>query len=184
MSRPTYTQKRKWEPIINQQTGYNCFFCKRYDLPLEYGHLNGDKNDSRPENIAKMCHPCNCKMKDDYDMKFIALEQLERNESSTLACGKAYESVGTTEDLTSCQAISKINFTITEQYITEQLRIDSYLLVREAVKEINGITRKLNNTGSESAIYRYLRILTSTAYPYEFASNENGQDIIRRKLGI
>ena len=88
MSRPTYTQKRRWEPFIIKQTGNYCLFCKRSDIPLEYGHLNGRKNDSRPENIAKMCHPCNCKMEDDFDMQIFAQEQLEKNENAALAkCG-------------------------------------------------------------------------------------------------
>ena len=181
MSRPTYTQKRRWDPVIVRQTGNNCFHCKRYDLPLEYGHLNGDKDDSRPENLAKMCHVCNNRMKNDHDMHFQALEQLEKNENAVLANAGMNARVGTTEDLTSCQSISKINFRMAEQYVTEHTLIDGDLLVKDTVNDIVGICRKNNNTGSESAVYRYLHTLTSIAYPFEFAVNEKGEDIIRRR---
>ena len=179
MSRPTYTQKRKWEPLIVRQTGNNCFHCKRDDIPLEYGHLNGKQDDSRPENLAKMCHPCNCKMIDDCDMQILALEQLEKNENAVLACERMNASVGTTEDLTSCQTISDINFRIAEQYVTEHTVVDGDLGVKETVNNIVGICRKNNGTGSQSAVYRYLNTLCSCAYPFEFARNER-EDIIRR----
>ena len=180
MSRPTYTQKRKWDPIIVRQTGNCCFFCKRADVPLEYGHLNGNRDDSRPENLAKMCHVCNNRMKNDHDMHFQALEQLTKNEDVVLVCAGMNERVGTTEQLTSCQAISGNNFRIAEQYITEHTLIDGDLLVKDTVNDIVGICRKNNGTGSQSAVYRYLNTLVSCAYPFEFARNEKGEDIIRR----
>lgn len=180
MPRPTYTQKRKWEPQIVKQTGNYCFFCKRSDIPLEYGHLNGKKNDNRAVNLAKMCHPDNCKMENDFDMHFLAMEQLEKNENAELACAGMNKSVGTTEGLTSCQAISANNFKIAEQYVLQNVMINGYLVVKDAVNDIVGICRKNDNTGSESAVYRYFRILCSTAYGYEFA-NMKGVDIIMRR---
>ena len=180
MSRPTYTQKRRWEPLIIKQTGNYCLFCKRSDIPLEYGHLNGRKNDSRPENIAKMCHPCTCKMEDDFDMQIFAQEQLEKNENAALACAGMNKSVGTTEHLTSSQAISANNFKIAEQHVLEHTVTDGYLVVKDGVNDVVGICRKNDNTGSESAVYRYFHTLCSTAFDYEFASM-NGVDIIRRR---
>jgi len=182
LPRLTYTQKKKWEPIIIKQTGNYCFFCKRSDIPLEYAHLNRKKNDSRPENTAKMCHPCNCKMEDDFDMQILAQEQLEKNENVKLACAGMKASVGTTEGLTSCSAISANNFTIAEQFVMQHTIVDGCLVVKDAVNDIVGICRKNDNTGSESAVYRYLHTLCSAAYDYEFASM-NGIDIIRRRTG-
>jgi len=166
MSRPTYTQKRKWDPRIVKQTGNYCFHCKRSDIPLEYGHLNGRKNDSRPENLAKMCHPCNCKMEKDFDMHLLAMEQLEKNENAELACAGMNKSVGTTEGLTSCSAISANNFKIAEQYVLEHTITDGYLVVKDGVNDVVGICRKNDNTGSDSAVYRYFRILCSMAMEY------------------
>jgi len=181
MSRPTYTQKRRWEPLIVRQTGNNCFFCKRYDIPLEYGHLNGNRDDSRPENIAKMCHPCNCKMIDDYDMQILARDQLRKNEDAVLACERMNGSVGTTEELTSCQSISGINFRIAEQYVTEHTLVDGDLILKDIVRDIVGICRKNNNTGSQSAVYRYIDTLVSSAYPFTLSVNAKGETIIRRR---
>ena len=182
LPRLTYTQKRKWEPLIIKQTGNYCLFCKRSDIPLEYAHLNGKKNDSRPVNIAKMCHPCNEKMKNDFDMEIFAQEQLEKNENAELACAGMKASVGTTEGLTSCQAISANNFKRAEQYVWEHTLTDGYLIVKDGVNDVVGLCRKNDNTGSESAVYRYFHTLCSAVYNYEFASM-NGVDIIRRRTG-
>ena len=90
------------------------------------------------------------------------------------------KSVGTTEHLTSCQAISANNFKIAEQHVLEHTVTDGYLVVKDGVNDVVGICRKNDNTGSESAVYRYFHILCSNAYGYEFASM-NGVDIIRRR---
>jgi len=180
LPRPTYTQKRRWEPQIIKQTGNNCFHCKRSDIPLVNGHLNSDKNDSRPENIAKMCYPCNERMKNDFDMRNLANDQLTKNENAGLACAGMKASVGTTEGLTSCQAISANNFKIAEQHVLEHTLVDGYLIVKDGVNDVVGLCRKNDNTGSESAVYRYFHTLCSSVYHYEFASM-NGVDIIRRR---
>jgi len=83
MSRVTYTQKKKWNPLIVKQTGTKCFFCKypnTVDTPLEYGHLNGNEDDSRPENLFFICKICNNKMKFNFDMQILANDQLIKKE--------------------------------------------------------------------------------------------------------
>jgi len=180
MSRPTYTQKRRWEPQIIKQTGNYCFFCKCSNIPLVNGHLNSDKNDSRPENLAKMCYPCNERMKNDFDMRNLANDQLAKNEESGLACAGMKPKLGTTEGLTSCSAISANNFKIAEQYVLTHTLDGNYLIVKDGVNDVVGICRKNDNTGSDSAVYRYFRTLTSDSYGYEF-DNIDGVDIIRRR---
>ena len=81
MVKLTYTLKRKWETIVIYQTGKVCFHCKCENTelnPLEWGHLNGNNNDSRPENLAFMCKTCNNKQKFNYDMQILANEQLQK----------------------------------------------------------------------------------------------------------
>jgi len=90
MSRVSYSMKKRNIPIVINQTGQYCFFCKCPSLelnPLEIGHLNSDEHDNRPENWAFMCHPCNCRMKTNADMQIQANEQLRKNELSTSVRG-------------------------------------------------------------------------------------------------
>jgi len=180
MSRVTHANKRNWNPKIIKQSGLCCLFCRGTDIPLEYGHLNSNRDDSRPENLAFMCHSCNCKMIDDFDMRNIANAQLTKNEDAVLMCERMNKRLVVTEELTSCQAISDVNFKIAEQYVLERIVVDGYLHVKEGVDDVVGICRKNNNTGSQSAVYRYFRTLCSSAYPYEFAKDGKGEDIIRR----
>ena len=181
MSRITHGKKIRWKPQVVEQTGYNCFHCKRSDIPLEWGHLNANRDDTRAENMAFMCHVCNNKMKNDGDMQILANDQLTKNEKAVLVCAGMNATVGTTEQLTSCQSISNTNFRIAEQYVTEHTLVDGDLIVKDAVNDIVGICRKNNNTGSQSAVYRYLYTLCSSAYPFTFCTNKKGEDIIRRR---
>jgi len=112
-------------------------------------------------------------------MRNLANDQLTKNENSELACAGMKAKLGTTEHLTSCQAISANNFKIAEQYVMEHTLLDGELVVKDVVEDIVGICRKNDNTGSQSATYRYLHTLCSIAFPFEFDS-KRGLDIIRR----
>jgi len=141
MARLTYTNKRKWNPIIVRQTGYYCFFCKcpnTPETPLEYGHLNGNRDDSRPENLAYMCHPCNNKMKTDFDMHLLANDQLIKNENAVLAC----ERTDATED-SSQQETSRINKQLTYTFLLERTMNGDELLLTFVMITIRQVLKLL-----------------------------------------
>jgi len=154
MARLTYTNKRKWNPLIVKQTGYYCFFCKcpnTPETPLEYGHLNGNADDSRPENLAYMCHPCNNKMKNDCDMQFLANDQLIKNENAVLACERTDAS-----EETSQQETSRINKQLTYTFLLERTMNGDDILLSDAVDAVTNLCYDNNKTGSQAAVRRYI----------------------------
>jgi len=154
MVRLTYANKRKWNPIIVRQTGYYCFFCKcpnTPENPLEYGHLNGNEDDSRPENLAYMCKVCNNKMKFDYDMKFHANDQLIKNEKAVYAC----ESIDATED-TSQQETARINKQLAYTFLLEHTMNGDDILLSDTTNAITNLCYDNNKTGSQAATRRYI----------------------------
>jgi len=168
---------------IIERDGYKCLYCPQPFTerhPAEIEHLDNNHRHNEIWNKTFVHHDCNCKKKFNIDLQVIANEKIASNKKYLSVSAGMKANVGTTEDLTSCQAINRINFKIAEQYALEHIVVDGYLLVREAVNEITGITKKNNNTGSQQAVYRYFHTLCTSAYGYEFASNENGQDIMRK----
>ncbi len=185
MVKLTYTLKRKWEPIVINQTGKVCFHCNCENMelnPLEWGHLNGNDNDSRPENLAFMCKTCNNKQKFNYDMQILANEQLQKNEKAVLTRERMLADTGTTKELTSQQEISKINKRITKQFIQEQTINNQELILRDIVNAIVDICDDNNGTGSQSAVYRYIDSLTNPyTGKYTLSTNSEGKTVIRRR---
>ena len=185
MVKLTYTLKRKWEPIVINQTGRDCFHCNSENTelnPLEWGHLNGNDNDSRPENFAFMCKTCNNKQKFNYDMQILANEQLQKNEKAVLTRERMLPDTGTTKELTSQQEINKINYQITKQFIQEHTLIEKEVILRDAVNAIVDICKDNNGTGSQSAVYRYIESITNPyTGKYTLSTNSQGKQIIRRR---
>jgi len=151
MSRVTYSNKRKWNPIIVKQTGYYCFHCKRSDIPLEYGHLNANRDDSRPENLAFMCHVCNNKMKTDFDMQLLANDQLIKNENAVLACERTDASKESSQ-----QETSRINKQLTYTFLLEHTMNGDDILLADTVNAITNLCYDNNKTGSQAAVRRYI----------------------------
>ena len=185
MVRVTTTRKRKWRPQVIEQTGNGCFFCSCVDTelnPLEWGHLNGNENDSRPENLAFMCKSCNNKHKFNFDMQILGNEQLRENEKAVLASERMLADTGTNKDLTSQQEISKCNNRITKQFLSEHTINNDELLLKDTVNAIVDICQDNNDTGSQSAVYRYIDSLTNPyTGKYTLSVNSKGQNIIRRR---
>jgi len=154
MVRLTYSNKRKWNPIIVKQTGYYCFFCKcpnTPENPLEYGHLNGNEDDSRPENLAYMCKSCNNKMKQNYDMQFQANDQLIENEKAVYAC----ERTDATEE-GSQQETSRINKQLAYTFLSEHTMNGNDILLSDTVNAVTNLCYDNNKTGSQAAVRRYI----------------------------
>jgi len=167
MSRLSYSNKKKWNPIIVRQTGNHCFFCKcpnTTDNPLEYGHLNGNRDDTRPENLSYMCGSCNNKMKFNYDMKFQANDQLLKNEKAGLAC----ESTNATKE-SNQQETSRINKQLTYTFLMEHTMNGDDILLSDCVNAITNLCYDNNKTGSQAAVRRYID---------QFSNPYNGKFVI------
>jgi len=179
MVRLSYALKRKADPLIIRQTGNLCFFCKlpnTSENSLEYGHLNGNADDSRPENLAYMCKTCNNKMKFNYDMQILANEHLLKNEKAVYVC----ERNGTEER--SQQEISLINKELTHVFLLEHTMNHDEILLVDVVNAITNLCYDNNKTGSQAAIHRYIDQF-SNRYNGIFVkfTDHEGKKRIRRK---
>jgi len=180
MSRLTYTNKRKWDPVIVKQTGNKCFFCKcpnTTETPLEYGHLNGNDDDSRPENLTYICKPCNNKMKFDHDMHFKATDQLIKNEKAVYACERTDAS-----EEGSQQEISRINKQLAHTFLLEHTMNGDDILLSDTVNAITNLCYDNNKTGSQAAVRRYIEQF-SNPWNGEFVifTDHEGKKRIKRK---
>jgi len=179
--RLSYELKQRFNPILIKRDGFQCFFCKvafSELIPAEYDHLNNDTTDNRLENWVFCCHPCNNKKKFNPEMQMIALEKLKENERSVFVG----ERTGAYEDTLSEQEISKINKGIAKNFIQEHTINNESLILKDAINAIVNLCNDNNETGSQSAIYRYVE---SWCNPYNgFLIKEKNPDgvwIIRRR---
>lgn len=183
MSRLSYSNKRKWNPLIVKQTGNHCFFCKcpnTIDTPLEYGHLNGNRDDSRPENLAYMCKSCNNKMKFNAEMGFLANDQLIENEKAVLVC----ESTDATEE-SNQQETSRINKQLTYTFLMEHTMNGDDVLLSDCVNAITNLCYDNNKTGSQAAVRRYIDQF-SNPYNGKFVifTDHEGKKRVKRKENL
>ncbi len=185
MSRATYKQNKEDFPLIVERDGYRCLYCPEpftANHPAEREHLDNNTDNNELWNKTFTHHECNNRKKLNTDMQILAQEKIESNKKYVYKGERMLADTGTTEELTSCQAISKINFKVAEQYLTEHTLTDDELLLRDAIRDIVGICKKSNDTGSQQAVRRYIEILTSSAYPFTLSLNAKGQTIIRRRI--
>jgi len=185
MSLLTYKKKKEYFEILVKRDDYKCFYCEgefSENHPAEYDHLNNNPKDSRPENLVFSHHECNNRKKFNTDYQIMANEKLERNEKAVLTCERTLVDTGTTKELTSQQEISKCNMNITKQFLQEHTINNEELLLKDAVNAIVNLCQDNNETGSQSAIYRYIDSLSNPYNgKYTVSTNAQGKDIIRRR---
>jgi len=182
MTRLTYSNKKKWNPLIVKQTGYYCFFCRcpyTTEIPLEHGHLNGNDDDTRPENLAYMCKSCNNKMKFNFDMQILANDQLIKNEKAVCAC----ERTDASED-TSQQETARINRELTLTFLKEHTINGDDILLSDAVDAITNLCYDNNKTGSQAAVRRYIGQFSNpiNGYFVIFTDHEGKKRIKRKEI--
>ncbi len=118
----------------------------------------------------------------DDDMQAKAQGKLTMNiQSDLFTSAGTLADTGTTEETTSQQEISKCNNRITKQFLLEHT-INDELLLKDAVNAIVDICQDNNDTGSQSAVYRYIDSLSNPySGKYTLSVNSKGQNIIRRR---
>jgi len=172
--------KKDWfDLIIKRDVGFRCFYCKK-TLSLTHfvhEHLNDKRKDNRIENIVHACFTCNNKKKNDFDMQLLAKEKLEENEIGNSMRERISSKPRELKELD----ISKENYEIAEDYITKQIDLNEFILVKEAKSSISYLCRKANGTGSPQAVGNYIDTLTSVVAPFEITKNKDDKKIIQRK---
>ena len=185
MPRLTHKRKTEYFPIIVERDGYKCFYCEEGftdNHPPEYDHLNDNPEYSRVENIVLSHRECNNRKKFYTDWQIKAHEKLEQNERAVLACERKLTDTGTTEELTSSQAINQATEPIARQWLEEHLLMEPEINLRDGENAMVNLCRKQTGFGSQSAIRRFIE---SWANPYNghltLSKNENGKTVIRRR---
>ena len=182
----TYSQKKKWGPFILQRDGPDCFYCMlpfEHEEDREFDHLDNDESHNYPENLVFNHHACNLKKRMCQPWQDKAIGKLKINQRKYLFTrGNTLADTGTTKELTSQQEINKTNMCVTRQFLLEHTITDDELLLKDVVNAIVDICQNNNNTGSQSAVYRYIDSLTNPwTGKYTLSANPKGQTIIRRR---
>lgn len=113
----------------------------------------------------------------------MAHDKLIQNEKLLLACEKTLADTGTTEEVSSQQAINKTNMNTTKQFLLEHTMTNDELLLNDCVNAIVNICQDNNNTGSQSAVYRYIDSLSNPyTGKYTICINSKGEKIIQRRI--
>jgi len=182
----TLNQKKRFAPILTiRDDPKNCFYCMKPFTdtnPRVWEHLDNDDTHNYPENLVWSHHSCNVKKRMDDKMLAKAQGKLTMNiQSDLFTSAGTLADTGTTKDTTSQQEISKCNNRITKQFLLEHT-INDELLLKDAVNAIVDICQDNNDTGSQSAVYRYIDSLSNPyTGKYTLSVNSKGQNIIRRR---
>jgi len=186
MTRLTHRIKKEYYPLVIERDNFRCFYCSEEFSNTrrpEWDHLNNNPLDSRLENLALCHHECNNKKKNLTDWQIKATKKMIQNERDVLASERIADS-GTTEELTSSQAISKSVRPIALQWLEEHLMMENEILLRDAVPAIVNLCQNMIGWGSHAAVRRYIEVW-SNPYNGKFtlSKNESYQTIILRRTG-
>ena len=177
---PSQKEKIKLAKNCKQRDGENCLYCKK---PLGQkrvlDHLNNNRQDNRLENFC-LCHQsCNISKSHNTDYQIIAQEKLKENESALFIPIE-----DKTDDESSTEIkISKNNFDITEQYLTEKIILDGKINWDDALNGSVYKCKRLTGYGSIQCIRNYLKILTCDEAPFMQTKDYNKNKIIVRRTG-
>ena len=185
MSKPSQRLKTSRFPLLWTDQKGLCLYCKTAFTDTfrpEYDHLNNNTNDNRIENWALVCHACNNRKKGNIEMNVIASDKLKTNQKREYVCARMQEDLGMTKEPTTSQAINKTNMRITEQFLMEYTIHDEELLLLDAINAVVNLCYSNNETGSVTAVRRYIGILCNRINgKYSLSLNKKGETIIRRR---
>jgi len=184
LTRSSHKQNLEDIPFIIERDGNGCSYCPEPFTPThprEWEHYDNDPDNNELWNKGFTHHECNVRKQRNTDMQILAGEKIESNKKYVYEGERTLADTGTIEELTSCSAINRINFRTAEQYVNEHTLVDGDLILPDTIRDIVGICKKNNGTGSQQAVRRYIEILCSSAYPFTLSVNAKGQTIIRRR---
>jgi len=165
----------KW---LGQRDDENCLYCKKPN-PNVIDHLNNNPNDNRLENYAKAHQSCNIAKAYNTDYSIIAQTKLKENELSLFIPVED----NTPDEVSSEIKISKNNFEIIEQYISEIIKLENKISWDDALYGGTYKCKKITGYGSPQCTRNYLKILTSSSAPFIQTKDDNKKKIIVKRTG-
>ena len=170
-------------PKIIERDGFDCFYCgtSLQRVTWIYEHLNDDPADNRIENIVLACQSCNNKKPHSPEMKQKALEKKKENESNNYTRRGAREVPS--PSLKPELDINRTNFEITNQHLLEVVSTDGQIEFKVALDSCVMLCRLKTNTGSQTAVRRYIDALVSRVGPFMVVQNDQKERVIVRRDG-
>lgn len=171
--------------LVKRDCGFNCWYCKK---PLSifnyiYEHLNNNRKDNRFENLVLACSSCNNKKPHDPEMKQRGLEKLSQNETSNYLCERKISEANLTQEVSNEIDINVSNYEIVEQYISERVKTDGYILYKNALHSCTYLCKEKTGHGSQPCVRNYISALSSEIGPFEIVRDDNKKKIIVVRKG-
>ena len=163
----------KW---VKQRDGPNCFYCKK-EQPNILEHLDDNRDHNILENFVLSHQTCNVAKKNNFDYQVMAQDKSNQNKLTPFIPIED----NTSEEVSTEIKISKTNFEITEQYLSEKILTDDSITWHDALYGSTFKCKKLTGYGSVQCIRNYLYILTSPESPFMKTKDKNKKPIIVRR---
>jgi len=178
VNQPSHKAKIQLRSWCKQRDGDNCLYCVK-PLGRKYilEHLNNKRKDNRLENFVLAHTHCNILKAHNTDYELIAQQKLKQNELALFIPVEDNES----EDVSTEIKISKTNFEITEQYLSEKILTDGFITWHDALYGATYKCKKLTGYGSVQCTRNNLYTLTSPEAPFMKTKDENKKPIIVRR---
>lgn len=204
-----HKQKMEWTPIVMERDypglkyeECTCIYCHQLfhenskTLCREWEHLNDNKTDNRPENMAWAHAICNEEKQTNFDWKLIALDKLKENVRWAQQNDPAREGERAWEfsahKQTSNEAdVAAVLYKHAVQFLAHELLPQNgnkpkreSISLKEAAECVDYRTKKeTGGSGSQSAAQRHLETLSCTISEEYERRNVNGKQIIFRRIG-
>jgi len=169
--------------LIKRDGGFFCWYCHK---PLVinkhvFDHLDNDRGHNELENIVLACQSCNNKKPDDSHMKDIALMKLKRNEESNFLRERKFLVDEHIKEASPEIEINVSNYEITQQFITEKVKWNGYILFSEALHCAVYLCKEKTGHGSSQSVYGYIKTLTCEVALFKIVRDENNRKIIVKR---
>ena len=139
--------------------------------------MNDNRNDNRLENFVRGHQTCNVAKKFNIDYKLMAEDKLRENEQSPFIPIEDNSS----EEASTEIKISKTNFEIQEQYLSEKILTDGSITWHDALYGATYKCKKLTGHGSVQCTRNNLYTLTAPEAPFMKTKDENKKPIIVKR---
>jgi len=179
--------KRKFDPLIDDRDGKDCFYCEKpfptkklgilsfpidKNLAKEYDHLNNDKTDNRLENLVHAHRICNQQKKHSNKLIMKAKAKLRDNErSAEIPVSHANTDKETATETDSNAIFCEIALKSLADHLQPKGQLPAKtdeLMYKEFLDLIAGKAYKITGHASQNTFRRIVDMFCTVDYPYVF----------------